>query len=103
MQSKKNISAIFQHLRFPFSFLLLPVFLFSLFEAESITSPTAFLLFVILHVLVYPSSNAYNSVQDRDTGSIGLIEKPMMVPPSLSIITICMDMLAILLTLFISW
>jgi 1,4-dihydroxy-2-naphthoate octaprenyltransferase len=103
MQSKKNISAIFQHLRFPFSILLLPVFLFSLFEVKSLNALTAFLLFVILHVLVYPSSNAYNSLQDRDTGSIGLIEKPMMVPPSLSIITICMDILAILLAFFISW
>lgn len=98
------MKSIIQHLRFPFSFLLMPVFLFAVccwsgqrdFDPEHI-----FLLFIIMHVLVYPSSNAYNSTQDKDEGSVGMIENPLPVPGNLLYITIFLDISALLLSLII--
>jgi 1,4-dihydroxy-2-naphthoate octaprenyltransferase len=34
---------------------------------------------VILHLLIYPASNAYNSYYDKDEGSIGLLKRPPKV------------------------
>jgi 1,4-dihydroxy-2-naphthoate polyprenyltransferase len=97
------MKAIIQHLRFPFSLLLLPVFLFALVTMPFLVyEPKTWLLFFVLHILVYPSSNAFNSLQDDDEGSIGMIEKPMPVPDSMRWITIAMDVLALGLALFIS-
>ena len=99
------MKSIIQHLRFPFSILLMPVFLFACytFDAEQVSAqfPNLILLFLILHVLVYPASNAYNSTQDRDEGSVGLIENPLPIPQQLSSITILFDILAIIVCLFI--
>jgi 1,4-dihydroxy-2-naphthoate polyprenyltransferase len=102
-----ELKAIIQHLRFPFSLLLLPVFLFAVSEnsfSNNLLANSLLLLFFILHVLVYPSSNAYNSLQDNDEGSIGLIEKPLAVPSSIAIITLALDILALVLCLsFENW
>lgn len=96
---------ILQHLRFPFSILLMPVFMFACykFDTEQVRAefPNLILLFFILHLLVYPASNAYNSTQDRDEGSVGLIENPLPIPKQLSVITILFDILAIIACLFI--
>lgn len=96
---------ILQHLRFPFSILLMPVFLFACytFDSEQVRTqfPNLILLFFILHLLVYPASNAYNSTQDRDEGSVGLIKNPLPIPKQLSVITILFDILAIIACLFI--
>ncbi|HMT35427.1 MAG TPA: hypothetical protein PKC41_06190, partial [Chitinophagaceae bacterium] len=75
------MKSILQHLRFPFSILLLPAFLFSYYFVD-IPTPQPFtfgLLFFILHFFVYPASNAYNSTQDRDEGSVGLIKNPLPI------------------------
>ena len=97
--------SIIQHLRFPFSFLLLPIFLFALLNlpAKEIVSWNSFILFVILHLLVYPSSNAFNSLEDQDKGSVGLIKKPVAVDQRLGLLTKIMDLLALNLAFFISW
>ncbi|MEY2948886.1 MAG: hypothetical protein RLZZ248_87, partial [Bacteroidota bacterium] len=69
--------SILIHLRFPFSFFLLPVFLFaSVFHYSQIFWKEWLFLFGILHFLVYPASNAYNSYMDQDEGSIGGLEHP---------------------------
>lgn len=98
------MKAIVQHLRFSFSFLLMPIFLFSLFFLPKIFifQTKTILLFFILHLLVYPSSNAYNSTQDNDVGSIGMIKNPLKVPSSLHAITHVFDIIAMLLALLIS-
>ena len=96
--------AIIQHLRFPFSILLLPIFLFSLSEInlELVNHVDVWILFFILHFLVYPSSNAYNSLQDQDKGSIGLIKKPLPATIELKLVTIIFDIVAILISLYIN-
>jgi 4-hydroxybenzoate polyprenyltransferase len=84
-----------QLLRFPFSFFLMPVFWFALSMLREIDWYKAAILFFILHVLVYPSSNGYNSLQDQDKGSIGGLERPPQPDLELNGLTRTMDTLAI--------
>ena len=91
-----------QLLRFPFSFFLMPVFWFALSFVKDIDVTKAVLLFFIIHILVYPSSNGYNSYMDRDTTSIGGIKKPLQPTNQLFVFTVIMDVLAVLLSFFIS-
>jgi 1,4-dihydroxy-2-naphthoate octaprenyltransferase len=91
-----------QLLRFPFSFFLMPVYWFALSQLISPDIPRALLIFFILHVLLYPSSNGYNSYMDRDEGSIGGLKSPLTPTRQLYQASILMDGLAVLLSLFIS-
>lgn len=92
-----------QLLRFHFSFFLLPVYLFALGQVPNIQWTHALLIFFILHLLVYPSSNGYNSYMDRDEGSIGGIEKPMQPTRQLFRVSVGMDIVAVLLSLLVSY
>lgn len=92
-----NARQVLIHLRLPFSVFLLPVFVFAWADStptDGLVAP----LFLILHLLVYPSSNGFNSFMDRDTGSIGGIEHPKPVPAVMRPLTIVMDALASALT-----
>lgn len=91
-----------QLLRFHFSFFLLPVFLFSIGELPSVNWLNALAVFVILHILVYPASNGYNSYMDRDDTPIGGLAKPLQPTKQLFIVTIIMDALAVGLALLIN-
>jgi len=91
-----------QLLRFHFSFFLLPVYLFALSRPLHINWWHAILIFFILHLLVYPASNGYNSYMDRDETSIGGLKKPLQPTPELFNITVAMDITAIVLSFFIS-
>lgn len=91
-----------QLLRFPFSFFLLPVFLYALAFSTSINLYKALLIGFILHVLVYPSSNGYNSFMDRDIASIGGVKQPMLPEKQLLYVTILFDLVALLLSAMIS-
>lgn len=91
-----------QLLRIPFSYFLMPVFWFALSFVETINIPRAILIFIILHFLVYPSSNGYNSFMDRDEGSIGGVQNPLTPTKQLFYVTIVLDIAAIVLSLFVS-
>ena len=91
-----------QLLRFVFSFFLMPVYLFAVSQVHDVSWPDALLVFLILHVLVYPSSNGYNSYMDRDTGPIVGVEKPLQPTKQLFYASIIMDTIAIVASLFIS-
>ncbi len=91
-----------QLLRFHFSFFLMPVYWFALSQVIVINWNNAILIFIILHLLVYPASNGYNSYMDRDTSPIGGLKKPMQPTKQLFIVTIIMDVVAIGLSFFIS-
>lgn len=95
-------SGTLKHLRIAFSFYLLPVFLFALSQAPEINWPYTILAFFILHLLVFPSSNGYNSYQDKDEASIGGLKHPPKVTPNLFYVTLTLDILAIVLGLLIS-
>ena len=91
-----------QLLRFHFSFFLLPVYWFALTQLVNINLNNAILIFIILHILVYPSSNGYNSYMDRDESPIGGIANPMLPTKQLFYVTIAMDVLAVALSFFVS-
>jgi 1,4-dihydroxy-2-naphthoate octaprenyltransferase len=81
----------------------MPVYFFALSQVNNINWYRATLIFIILHLLVYPASNGYNSYMDRDTSPIGGLEKPLQPTRQLFIVTVCMDVAAILLGLLVSW
>jgi 1,4-dihydroxy-2-naphthoate polyprenyltransferase len=91
-----------KHLRFPFSFFLMPVFLFALSQATAIRWDTTILAFLILHLLIFPSSNGYNSFQDRDETSIGGLKHPPKVTMNLYYATLSLDIIALICGLLIS-
>lgn len=91
-----------QLLRFPFSYFLMPVYWFALSFVPAINWPKAILIFILLHVLLYPSSNGYNSYMDRDEGSIGGVAKPMQPTRQLFYVTVWMDVAAFLLSFLVS-
>jgi len=88
-------------LRIPFSFFLSPIYFFALAQVTEINWLKAGLIFIILHFIIYPASNGYNSYMDRDTESIGGLEKPP--PPSRQLfwVTAVLDVIGMLLSLII--
>jgi 1,4-dihydroxy-2-naphthoate octaprenyltransferase len=91
-----------QLLRVPFSFFLMPVYWFALGQVVDKDPGRALLVFFILHILVYPASNGYNSYMDRDTSPIGGLEHPLQPTRQLFRLTVWMDLLALLLGAWIS-
>jgi len=91
-----------KHLRLPFSFFLMPVFLFALSQAKTINWPSTIIAFIVLHLLIFPSSNGYNSFQDRDESSIGGLKYPPKVSINLFYATLFLDILGIICALFVS-
>ena len=91
-----------QLLRFHFSYFLMPVFWFALSFVKDISIPRAVAAFIILHLIVYPSSNGYNSYMDRDETSIGGIKNPLQPTQQLFITTVIMDVTAAILSFVLS-
>lgn len=92
----------FLHLRIPFSFFLMPIYLFSLAASSDINISNTILSFIVLHLLIYPASNGYNSFFDKDESSIGILKNPPKVLMELYYTSLVMDLLGILLGFFIS-
>lgn len=91
-------------LRIPFSFFLMPLFLLAMSQAIVPSLSKALISFIIIHLLIYPASNGYNSYVDRDTGSIGGLEKPPLPTLRLFYLTIFLDLLALISAmLFVSY
>jgi 1,4-dihydroxy-2-naphthoate octaprenyltransferase len=81
---------------------LLPVYLFALSQLPQVEGRSAIFVFLILHLLVYPSSNGYNSYMDRDSSPIGGLANPMQPTRQLFFVSLLLDALALVLSLFIS-
>lgn len=90
------------HLRFPFSFFLMPVYFFALGHSPNFTESRIVWSFLIIHLLLYPASNGYNSYFDKDEKSIGGLKNPPPVKKGLYFVSLMMDIAAILLALKIS-
>lgn len=80
----------------------MPVYWFALSQVPVINWRNSILIFIILHLLVYPASNGYNSYMDRDTTPVGALKNPMQPTRLLFYTTIFMDALALLLSFMIS-
>lgn len=88
------------HLRIPFSYFLLPVFLFSLSVSPNISEQPLLWTFLIIHFLLYPASNGFNSYFDKDEKSIGGLKNPPPVNKGLYYLSLAFDVAAIVLA---SW
>jgi 4-hydroxybenzoate polyprenyltransferase len=94
----------FALLRLPFSLFLMPVFWFGLSALrEPFGWGRAAAVFAILHLLVYPASNGYNSYYDKDEGSIGGLEAPPAVTPELLHLVWLFETIALLAALLLGW
>lgn len=84
-------------LRLPFSLFLLPVFLFawSQTQVEEVWAIGA--VFGILHLLIYPASNGYNSWHDQDEDSIGGLKAPPKPQRQLLYLVNAMDLISLVL------
>ena len=107
-KQKINILTVFDrntilHLRIPFSFFLLPVFCFGISQAPSINLVNTSIIFIALHVFIYPGSNIYNSYMDKDTGSIGGLQNPPPVTKKLYYASIIFDSIGLLLSAYAGW
>ncbi|MBA2250213.1 MAG: UbiA prenyltransferase family protein [Chitinophagaceae bacterium] len=81
----------------------MPVYWFALSQVNKINTWDAILVFLVLHVLVYPASNGYNSYMDRDTSSIGGLKKPLQPTKQLFYTTVIMDIAAVTISICMSW
>ena len=61
------------------------------------------LVFVVLHLLIYPASNGFNSYFDKDEDSIGGLKVPPKVTEELYWVSLALDVIGTLLALVISW
>ena len=91
------------HLRIPFSFFLLPVFLFALALTPNHNGERMLLVFLSLHLFLYPSSNGYNSYYDKDEESIGGLKRPPKVTKDLLVWSLVFFGIALALGAWINW
>jgi len=92
------------HLRIPFSYFLLPVYLFGISVGPNLSESGLLWIFIILHLFLYPASNGYNSYFDKDEKSIGGLKNPPPVDRGLFHLSFAFDSLAFLLAIFmVNW
>jgi len=93
------------HLRLPFSYFLLPIYLFAISLSPNISENGLLGLLIILHLFIYPASNAYNSYYDKDEGSIGGLKNPPKVDKNVYYLATLFDFIGLALTqlLFMNW
>ncbi|QHV98043.1 UbiA family prenyltransferase [Spirosoma endbachense] len=94
---------IWLHLRVPFSFFLLPMFWFAISQSATPDITKSIIVLLVVHLLLYPASNAYNSYFDKDEGSIGGLETPPPVDKDLYWVSWVLDGVALLLGMFVNW
>lgn len=92
-----------RHLRIPFSLILMPVFLFALALTPNLNEGRLLLVFLALHLFLYPSSNGYNSYFDKDEESIGGLKHPPKVTKDLFWLSHGFLLVALGLGAMISW
>lgn len=84
-----------KHLRIPFSLFLMPVFFFALALTPNHNESRILLVFIALHLFLYPSSNGYNSYFDKDEESIGGLKYPPKVTKDLYWVSLVFFLFAI--------
>jgi len=90
------------HLRIPFSFFLMPFFVFAISQLADITWWKISGAFIAVHLFHNGASNAFNSYFDKDKGSIGGIENPPPVDKELYTVSLIFDVLAVALGYFVN-
>ncbi|OEK07062.1 UbiA family prenyltransferase [Roseivirga misakiensis] len=88
------------HLRIHFSYFLLPIYLFALSISPNLSEESLIWTFLILHLFIYPASNAFNSYFDKDEKSIGGLKNPPPVDKNLFYLSQLFDLLGLALCLY---
>lgn len=73
----------------------MPVYFFALAISPNLNGDRLLWSFVIIHLLVYPASNGYNSYFDKDEGSIGGLKNPPPVNRLLFVAAWLLDLVAV--------
>jgi 4-hydroxybenzoate polyprenyltransferase len=92
---------IFLHLRFPFSLFLMPIYWLAISQQVESDFANNFWIFVILHIFIYPASNAFNSYFDKDEGSIGGLKNPPKVDINLWYAANLFDAVGVILSIIL--
>lgn len=84
-------------MRIPFSIFLMPIFWLGVatLPGQYPIQWNTLWVFIILHLFLYPASNGYNCLMDRDTGPIGGLKEPPPVNAQLAILVFIFDLLAL--------
>jgi 1,4-dihydroxy-2-naphthoate octaprenyltransferase len=75
----------------------MPVYLFALAISPNLNGGRLLWSFIIIHLFLYPASNAYNSYFDKDEKSIGALKNPPPVEKGLYWMALLFDAIAIVL------
>jgi 1,4-dihydroxy-2-naphthoate octaprenyltransferase len=89
-----------EHLRFPASLFLAPLFFFSICQIPSVRLSEAVALCAILSLGIYPASHGYNSFFDQDEQSIMGLEFPKPVRAELYFYAWMIEILACMASYF---
>lgn len=89
-------------LRIPFSLYLLPVYVLGLFPVPHINWMVYFQSALIVHLIIYPASNIYNSCMDRDKGPIGGLLSPPEVNEKTMKLSVLFDMAGLIFSFLLS-
>ena len=81
----------------------MPVFLFAWAHSKDINWFEFMVVFVSLHIFLYPASNGFNSYFDKDEDSIGGLKNPPKVTKNLYWVSLLFDLVALLLGLLVGW
>lgn len=90
-----------EHLRIPFSYYLMPVYWFALASVPEASAFQALVVWIVLHLFLYPSSNGYNSYFDKDEKSIGGLKNPKKVTLGLYYLSLVFFLVALGISLAI--
>ncbi|MFN2384196.1 MAG: UbiA family prenyltransferase [Gemmatimonadota bacterium] len=95
--------ATWLHLRFPFVYVLAPIFVWGAWRAAGPWGSRTTLGFLLVHLALYPGANAFNSAYDRDTGPIGGLARPPAVPRGLAGCSTALQATGFVLAPLIGW
>ncbi len=97
-----RIYPIIKLLRIPVSYYLTPVFLFAFSMANTWNYENSILLFIALHLFIYPASYAYNSFMDQDESSIGGLKNPPKAGIEMLYMSILFDFIGLWICYYLS-
>ncbi|MFY8020625.1 MAG: UbiA family prenyltransferase [Bacteroidia bacterium] len=80
----------------------MPVFFYAISVPSHLDIQNCLLMFIALHVFLFPASNAYNSYMDQDTESIGGVEKPPASDKKLFYASLIFDVIGLLLCYWVA-
>ncbi len=98
-----TLRSVLLHLRVHFSLFLMPVFWFAVSQVSQPDWGRVWAVGVILHLLLYPASHAFNSYYDKDEGPVGGLAVPPPVSKTLWYVAWLLDVLALLLGTWLGW